>query len=257
MPISCLLIYQNCLFFHSLIQQALITPPFNDLGIRSNSNFFSIGLNHPMAWKSDQEFNIGLSLDLQTSQTFLFEDKPFSFSQEAEDGQIKITSLRLRQDWIKRSPMSIVALNSEFSLGLGILGATVNDNLADSQFVSWRGQFQWLKSLNEERDLIAKIQLATQLTPSDLLSEEQFTLGGIRTIRGYETDILSGDNGLLATGELQFFLLNQDGINLSLIPFIDFGKVWNNTAQTNNDHLMSVGLGLNLSIEDWLQMRIN
>jgi hemolysin activation/secretion protein len=235
----------------------IISPPFNDLGIRSNSNFFSIGVNHPIEWKLDQELNVGLSLNLQTFKTFLFEDKPFSFSEEAQDGEIKITSLRLTQNWIKRSPTTIFAVNSEFSVGLGILGATVNDNLADSQFLSWQGEFQWLKSLNDERNTIAKLQLATQLTSSDLLSQEQFTLGGIRTIRGYETDIISGDNGLLATGELQFSLLNQDGINLSLIPFIDFGKVWNNTGKSDNNNLMSVGLGLNLAIEDWLQMRIN
>ncbi len=237
----------------------IIEAPFADLNINSNSESFSVGFTHPLLWKPDEEFNIGISLDLQESETFLFEDQPFTFSEGAEDGKSKVTALRLRQDWIKSTSSSVFALNSEFSFGLGIFGATVHESLPDSQFFTWRGQIQWLKAFDEDRDIVSRIRLATQLTPSDLLSQEKFDLGGIRSVRGYESSIRTGDNGFVATGELQFSLLKEDWLNLSLIPFIDFGKVWNNSGTNINSprNLASVGLGLNLEIEDWLRFRVN
>jgi hemolysin activation/secretion protein len=51
----------------------IIEAPFADLNINSNSETFSVGFTHPVFWKEDEEFNIGISLDLQESETFLFD----------------------------------------------------------------------------------------------------------------------------------------------------------------------------------------
>lgn len=83
---------------------------------------------------------------------------------------------------------------------------------------------------------------------------EQFSLGGIESVRGYRQDLLLADNGIFTSAEVQLPVLRIPKINgiLQLIPFTDFGVVWNNSvstiANTNSPNILaSVGLGLRWS----------
>ncbi|MBW4602830.1 MAG: hypothetical protein KME29_25500 [Calothrix sp. FI2-JRJ7] len=77
----------------------------------------------------------------------MLKDIPFSFSTGPEDGNSKVTVSRFSQDWINRTPSRVLAARSQFSLGIGALGATVNDTGVDGRFMSWVGQFQWVQNL--------------------------------------------------------------------------------------------------------------
>ncbi|WP_254721758.1 ShlB/FhaC/HecB family hemolysin secretion/activation protein [Kovacikia minuta] len=78
----------------------IIEPPFQNLGIRSESRTFSIGFRQPIVRSPQTEFALGLSLDLRRSQTYLLDDIPFSFSEGPEDGKSKVTVIRFSQDWV-------------------------------------------------------------------------------------------------------------------------------------------------------------
>jgi hemolysin activation/secretion protein len=228
-------------------RSAIQEPPFSILDIRSTSQSFSLGFRQPLVRKPAVEFALGLSLDLRESRTFLFEDVPFSFSSGPDRGVSKVRVLRFSQDWLRRWPRRVFAARSQFSVGLPILGATTNDAGIDGKFFSWVGQFQYVQALSQ--DVIVVARVATQLTPDALLPIEQFSIGGVDTVRGYRQNFRVGDNGVLGSLELRFPILQQEGGigRVELVPFVDLGRVWSREREIpspRTQFLASTGLGL-------------
>lgn len=223
----------------------IVEPPFSAFGINSESETFSIGFRQPMMQTPTQELALGLGLDLRRSQTFLFEDFPFSFSEGADNGESKVTVLRFSQEWISRTPSRVLAARSQFSFGINAFGATINDLGVDGRFFSWLGQFQWVQALG--RDVLLIARLNAQLTPDALLSIEQFGIGGIDTVRGYRENQRVADQGFAGSLEVRVPIVRRpDGIGtIELAPFFDVGKVWSQRTEVFSPAtLMSAGLGL-------------
>lgn len=202
--------------------------PFDDLGIRSDSETLSFSLRQPIIRKPQTEFAVGLSFDSRRSQTFILDDTPFSFSEGAEDGQSKVTAIRFFQDWIRRDATQVLAARSQFNFGIDAFNATTNNSGTDGRFFSWVGQFQWVKQVSPRNTFIARID--AQLTPDSLLSLERFSLGGVNSIRGYRQNQIASDNGVLASAEYRIPLTSNPN-TLQLTPFFELGAGWNNRAQ--------------------------
>ncbi|WP_246844055.1 ShlB/FhaC/HecB family hemolysin secretion/activation protein, partial [Hydrocoleum sp. CS-953] len=138
---------------------------------------------------------------------------------------------------------------SEFSLGINVFGATVNNQAPDGRYFSWRGQAQYLRLLAPETVFLIRSDI--QLAPRSLFPQEQFSLGGGLSVRGYRQDALLADNGLFISSEFRFPILRArkwDAI-LQLTPFVDFGTVWNsNELELIEDTLSSVGVGLRFQV---------
>jgi hemolysin activation/secretion protein len=136
----------------------------------------------------------------------------------------------------------VIALRSQFSLGLDIFDATVNDTGTDGQFFAWLGQFQWVEQFSPGFLLVTRVN--TQLTPDSLLPLEKFSVGGIDTVRGYAQNQIVTDNAVVGSVELRVPLSSIPN-ELQLIPFIDVGTGWNNRTE-NPDPNVLVGTGLGL-----------
>ncbi|MGB7442003.1 MAG: ShlB/FhaC/HecB family hemolysin secretion/activation protein [Coleofasciculaceae cyanobacterium] len=223
----------------------VIEDDFRDIGIRSKTQTYSLGFRQPLTRKPTSEFALSLSFDLRRSQTFILEDRPFSFTEGPEDGESKVTVIRFSQDWVNRDARRVLAARSQFSLGIDAFDATVNDTGTDGQFFSWLGQFQWVQQLSPRNLLVARIN--AQLTPDSLLSLERFSLGGVDTIRGYRQNQLIADNGIMGSVEVRI-PLTKDPRVLQLEPFFEIGTVWNN-GDIDPDPATIAGLGLGLQ---WL-----
>jgi hemolysin activation/secretion protein len=102
---------------YSTNNSKIIEDPFQDLGIRSDSQTLSIGVRQPLIRSVTSEFALGLSLDLRRSRTFILDNIPFSFSEGSRDGESKVTALRFIQDWVDRSSNRVLAARSQFSFG--------------------------------------------------------------------------------------------------------------------------------------------
>lgn len=226
----------------------VVEQPFAPLDIRGKSQTYSLGFTQPLFRSPNSEFSLGLSLDLRRSRTFLFEDEPYSFTEGPERGESKATILRFSQDWVKRSRTSVLAARSLFSLGVDAIGATVNNSGTDGRFFSWLGQFQLVRALNQKRDATVVARTAVQLTGDSLLPLEQFSIGGVDTVRGYRSNQRVGDSGIAGTLELQLPIARDAGGFglLQVVPFIDAGVAWSNgdVATANPNTLVSTGLGL-------------
>ena len=100
-----------------------------------------------------------------------------------------------------------------------------------------------------------------QVSNSELVPLEQFSLGGGESVRGYRQDILLADSGLLVSAELRvpFVRWNDGQSNVAVIPFADFGTVWGEQEIPNQDEetIASLGFGLQLSLDERLRARFD
>jgi hemolysin activation/secretion protein len=225
---------------------SVVEEPLDDLDIESKTRSQELGLIHPIHRSLKRSFSLGAVLARRKSETFLL-DEPFSFSPGAEDGETRVTVLRLIQEFIERSPDHALALRSSFSFGLDAFDSTVHaDDRPDSQFLTWLGQVQYARRLGS-RDARLILRGDVQIAGDDLLSLERFAVGGVRTVRGYRENELVRDNGLVISAELRYPLKMGDskglrGGSLQVAIFTDHGAAWNESEDP--DYLHSVGVGL-------------
>lgn len=243
-------------FSYGTTSSNVIEPPFKKLDIEADSRYYEITLRQPIIQtatrQSTNEFAIGLTASRLESETSLL-SIPFPLSAGADDeGRTRVSALRFFQEWTQRNNAEVIALRSQFSLGLGgVLNSTINSNAPDSRFFAWRGQAQWVRRFPS--DILLSVSGNVQLADRTLLGLEQFALGGQESIRGYRQDALLADNGAFISAEVELPIYrtsNRQNI-LQLIPFIDIGTVWNNSIRASpnrdalvSDTLASVGLGL-------------
>lgn len=227
----------------------IIESPFKRLDITGNSSRYELTYRQPLYRTPTQEFALGISATHQDSQTtILGEKEPLSPGADA-DGKTRISALRFTQEWVQRSPRSVLAARSQFSLGVNALNATLNQDPPDSRFLSWRGQLQYVRLLAPATLLVLRSDL--QLANKSLVPLEQISLGGFRSVRGYRQDVSLTDNGFFVSAELQIPVARFSTDNLlKVVPFIDYGSGWNhsesNTPQSNR--LLGAGLGLQLQL---------
>ncbi|WP_265270589.1 ShlB/FhaC/HecB family hemolysin secretion/activation protein [Nostoc sp. KVJ3] len=240
----------------------VIEKPFNKLDIYSNSENYQLTLRHPVIRNPRQELALGLALSYQQTQTFIGLDNigPFPISPGADDeGRTRISALRFFQEWTDRGDRSVFALRSQFSLGLDVLGATINESSPDSRFFAWRGQAQWVRLLAKNTLLVLRGDL--QLADRRLVSLEQFRLGGQASVRGFRQDALLADNGFFGSAEVRLPIKTFPEIQglLQVIPFVDVGTAWNNFegSDPNPNPLVSAGLGLRFQMSDRIDARFD
>lgn len=231
----------------------VIEKPFEKVDIRAAAQYFDLTLRQPILRNPRQELALGVTATRRESGTsILGEDFPLSAGADAK-GRTGISAVRFFQDWTVRNNDELLALRSQFSLGLGVFNATVNSEAPDSRFLSWRGQGQWIRRLRRDTFLVAKTDV--QLANRTLLPLEQFGIGGGNSVRGYRQDILLGDNGVSASAELRFPIVGRSDRGLGVLqiaPFVDAGRVWNSSGRDSLDSqfLLSVGTGLRWELGD-------
>ncbi|MEL7245863.1 MAG: ShlB/FhaC/HecB family hemolysin secretion/activation protein [Cyanobacteria bacterium J06573_2] len=242
----------------------IIRSEFSDrFDITSDRELYEISFRQPLVRKLREEFALSLGFALQDGQTFLDGlPAPDLAIGSDENANTKTRVVKFGQDYIKRDRQGAWALRSQLSLGMDVFDATVNsDSQPDGRFFSWLGQVQRVQRLNQDNLLIAQAEL--QLSPDNLLSSQQFLIGGGQSLRGYQQNSRAGDNGFRLSLENRTTLQKDElgNPNLQIAPFIDMGAVWNSSENPNDvsgeNFLASVGLGLILQPIPNLQMRID
>ncbi|NEO54226.1 MAG: ShlB/FhaC/HecB family hemolysin secretion/activation protein [Okeania sp. SIO3B5] len=221
-----------------------------DIDLETNSRTYEVSVRQPIYQTLSKEIALGFTGSVDESKTTL-NGTPFSAldSGAEDDGEIRISSVRFFQEYTSRSTNDVFVARSEFSLGINAFDATVNDQAPDGRYFSWRGQAQYLRLFAP--DTVFLIRSDIQLAPRSLFPQEQFSLGGGLSVRGYRQDALLGDNGLFISSEFRFPILRvrEWDATLQLTPFVDFGTVWNsNDVELTEETLSSVGVGLRIQV---------
>jgi hemolysin activation/secretion protein len=153
----------------------------------------------------------------------------------------------------------VIALRSQFSLGVDLFGATINtvaDDLTTPEqnesvvptgrFFAWLGQVQWVRRFTPN-DMQLLLRLDAQVSKDPLFPLEQIAIGGRFSVRGYRENQLVRDNAVLLSLESRFPLIRRRrwAEFLQIVPFVDFGWGQNRNVFTPSPNaLASVGVGV-------------
>ena len=242
----------------------IIERSFDELDIESASRYYELTLRLPLVQTPRQEFALGLTASRRESNISSLLDTfgvaPSELSPGAdEEGRTRISAVQFFQEWTSRNSREVIAARSQFSLGIGALDATINSDPPDSRFFAWQGQAQWVRLLAP--DTLLLIRSNVQLADRALVPIEQFSLGGLESVRGYRQDLLLSDNGAFGSAEVRLPILRVSQLDtvLQLTPFVDVGTTWNSSGRSapNPNTLASVGLGLRLSQSDRFTARLD
>jgi len=243
----------------------VVEPPFNQLNINANFRYYDVTLRQPVILTPREELALGLTASRRESDISLLGSNFYGrlLSPGADNqGRTRISALRFFQEWTSRNSREVIAVRSQFSLGIGAINATVHGTPPDSRFFAWQGQGQLARLLAPDTLLLIRTDL--QLANRPLVPLEQFGLGGEDTVRGYRQDFLLTDNAALASVEIRLPIYRgpQRRTILQLAPFFDVGTGWNNSANTepgsqNINTLASIGLGLRLQLGNNLTARFD
>ncbi|MEA5449227.1 ShlB/FhaC/HecB family hemolysin secretion/activation protein [Leptolyngbya sp. CCNP1308] len=234
---------------HGRANSRVIDETFQILNIASQSRYTEITYRQPLYQTPTQELALSFTGSRQSSASQFnpggFGELPFPSRGANDQGNTRLTALRFSQDWTRRDSRQVLALRSQFSLGLNALGATQNPIPPDGNFFSWRGQGQWVYLLGPDTPFFLRSEL--QLADRPLLPLEQIGLGGPDSVRGYRQDQRLTDNGFTASSEVHVPIFRAPAIDglLQVIPFIDLGIGWNAIdTSVDSNTLLSTGLGL-------------
>jgi len=169
-----------------------------------------------------------------------------------------VSYLKLAADWNGFLPGKKRTQSFGATVSLGIRG--FGSEAAEIEFTRFASRtnfliFQGRYSLEQELpgDLLLGWRLSTQLTPSTVLTKEQYSAGGNSSVRGYNENEVLGDNALLSTLELRSPNLGP-GLwkaieDLRLFGFADWAGLSLHDTLPGEDEsatIGSVGLGLSL-----------
>ena len=259
---------------------SIIDETFAALGITSQTTEIGVALRQPLYTTLNDTVTASIALDCKHSQTFLL-GRPFTLSAGAINGETDVSATRLALEWLNRSQVHVLALRSVFSIGFYGLGSTqaepfsaggttsgagntqgFDPQIPDSKFFSWLGQAQYIRRIfdtetlrkkpdtngwNLLRETLLVLRLNAQFTDEPLLSLEQFSIGGMQSVRAYRENQLLRDNGVFASAELRIpvWLAKDKTPIVSIAPFFDWGAGWNvNKIDDNYRAIYSAGVGL-------------
>jgi len=244
----------------------LIEEPFTPLNIKTNTEIIGMSLRQPVYKTVTDEVGLAIIGEHLFTQSFIFNGTPdqqtFNIFPGFQNGAATVSALRFAQDWTHRTIDTVFALSSRFSVGLNVLGATINANpdTPDGQFFSWLGQQQAIKQFGDNLFGMQLLQrMGLQFTNSPLFPLEQVAVGGRYTVRGYREVTLLRDNVFLFSVETRFPLWRWASGEpmFQFAPFVDVGHGWNLgenrpspvTPNSNlPDTLASIGTGLRWNI---------
>ncbi len=271
---------------------SIIDETFAALGIASRTTQYGAALRQPLYKTLNDTVIASLAADWERSETFLLEQR-FSLSPGAIDGKSEVFATRFALDWTNRSQVHVLALRSVFSFGLYAFGSTraepdaangatsgaggsqgLDLAVPDSKFFSWVGQAQYVRRIfdtaafhdkpdtigwNLLRETTLVLRVNAQLSDRPLLSLEQFSIGGMQSVRGYRENQLLRDDGVFASAEMRvpIWLAKDKTPILSVAPFFDWGDGWNSTKLEKDDQMIySAGVGLLANVTRHAQVTV-
>ena len=246
----------------------VVDQSFRFLDLNSEAEIIGFTLRQPIYRSLTDEFAVAITGErLYNKITSIFDNTPGVTSPStlfipgsSSTGVSTVSALRFSQEYVHRTPSSVFAVRSRFSVGLDVLGATINsrdahtdngDALPSGRFFSWLGQTQALKRFDELAGMQLLGQMSLQVANNRLFPLEQIPVGGRFSVRGYRENTLIRDNAFLASIESRFPLMSYATGEplLQFAQFVDFGQAWNTRVSTPEpDFLASAGLGVRWNV---------
>lgn len=241
------------------VNYKVVQDPFRSLDIRSETQIWTVSLRQPVYRTLHDDIALTIVGEYEQNANTL-SGLPFDSVTGMKNGFGNVAALRFVQEWTHRTTTSVFAARSRFTTGIGVLDATVNStpDVADGQFFSWLGQFQWLKQFESTRIELHNL-VKVQIANDRLLPLEQISVGGRYSVRGYRENTLLRDNGIVYQFESRFPLWRSSAgfPSLQFCPFADLGHSWSAKGSIGDVHtLASVGVGLRFNFSPLTNLNV-
>lgn len=226
----------------------------DEFDVEGKSKTLRIGVSHPFIRSRTVNFTGRANFDIRNTQS--------ENNLEPDDRKDKLRSVRVGATYQFMDTMLGVGVNAidfELSKGTGLFGASQK---GDANLTRARGVAQYFKgNLQVERlqRVNTKVNLLLtargQLSAHNLLSAEEFGVGGISLGRGYDSSEIVGENGIAGKVEVQWNKPKPIPYihDYQLFAFFDAGRVWNTDATTSagkRESISSTGFGFRADITE-------
>ena len=214
----------------------------------SKTTLIGVGFSYPFI--RSRSFSLLGRVGIETIDTDTDADK--DFFPDGEFSSDKLRVLTVGSEIEVRDPLNGAnSIAAGLRQGLPILNATRRDD-QDKSRGDGTGQATVLRAgIARTQPLPLNFSLYTnvagQYAFTELLANEEFTLGGTRFGRGYDFDELSGDNGIGGTAEVRYSLpLGLPYLEaVQLFAFFEGGEIWN-SGDGLDGSLASTGGGIRI-----------
>lgn len=129
---------------------------------------------------------------------------------------------------------------------------------ANARFAVMRASASWFQLL--PRDWRVRLQAQGQYTRDELVSGEQFGIGGAESVRGLRERVLANDRGWRISADLDTPAWTEDIWVMRGVLFGDVAHLYRVNPQpgeTAGDGVLSAGVGLRVNYSTWLSGRID
>ncbi len=234
---------------------AILEEPFDSLDIESDTSMYTVALRQPIYRDFQHDFSVSLKGEHRRSEVMVAGER-FSISPGSVAGQTRITALRFSPEYVYRSQDRVIAARTTLSFGLDELDPIISSDF-DRNYFTWLTQASWVESVSKN-DTLLVLKLMHQYTDQRVVSMEQFSLGGMNTIRGYRENQLIRDNAVIISPELRFPVYKDryGKALVYLIPFFDYGTGWNTDGPRDRETIYSAGLGATFNPNDYVNLAV-
>lgn len=215
----------------------IIDGAFKDFDMKANSNDFAVSITHPLHVTPLSKIDVFLEGHRKWSDT--------------EYAGMELANNVTRTIKAGFSARSFDANGLWFAMA-SVTGYDSKDCVRSQENNGSYYSAYLMRRQNLKHDQYLLYRLYGQYTAFEALpSTEQFTLGGMSSVRGYKESILSGDTGWFAGMEYGF-PLSADRTTWRGFLFVDHGVAYHNfSTKTTKDFLTSTGFGIEYAKGGW------
>ena len=171
---------------------------------------------------------------------------------------------KLQKNWPNRECL----FDIEGILSPGALLPNMNNHRFSNLRPGARNQYFYVRGLFEQAYFFSggekiKFTCKGQLSTQFLIPSEQFGLGGLYSVRGYQERVINADNAVFLSLEgfcRPLHLLKKSKDMLYFLAFVDYGlgggQLFLPDQQVATSSLLGVGPGLHYNIGNWLKARV-
>ncbi|MGH8552173.1 MAG: ShlB/FhaC/HecB family hemolysin secretion/activation protein, partial [Methylococcales bacterium] len=172
---------------------------------------------------------------------------------------IRYLPFSFNYDGSQRSDDSRTSFGLGFNFSIRGLGNHQDDFankrfLAESNYIYFRGDFDRFDRLPYDFEIESKLRAQYSVDP--LINNEQFSAGGMQSVRGYYLTQILGDSGISASlslfsPQLGFGILRNYLQDLRALIFFDYARIWLNKplpGTAPNQDIAGTGVGLRLNL---------
>lgn len=230
----------------------------NSIDISGAGDFAGININHILLSHGNysHEINVGL-MDKLFENDALFTGINLSSDVRSRPLNFAYTGLYKTEDY--RAGMS-----ASFNINTGA-GNKNSDNEyaanrvgADTDWQRWNlsGYINYFLA----EDWVVRGVAEAQFSNDPLIPGEQFGLGGMQSVRGFEERAVSSDSGLRLTAEVWTPPLSTISEDFRMLAFIDYGYMDREEPQVgeeSSDSIMSIGIGTRWNWEEYIDLALD